>query len=84
MKLIAAIAFVVLLTGCTQHFVRNQHRSYAIAHVVKHYSGGKLIGEWESRGEVLNGDFGDSWYFEDTKTGELIELTGDVQVLEKH
>lgn len=48
-------------------------------HHVKQFSGGILIGEWDSVGKI-NETASDGYYFQDAKTGKLISLSGTVQI----
>lgn len=52
-------------------------------HIIKQYSGGQLIGQWESTGKVENEDHSDGYYFTDKATGRLVVISGDVQITVK-
>jgi hypothetical protein len=41
---------------------------------------GKIIKQWESTGNVSNQAQSDGWYFEDSKTHKLIEVTGTLVI----
>ena len=47
-------------------------------HRVSLYSGGKLIGQWETSGKIENEDRSNGYYFNDDKTGKLVMINGDV------
>jgi hypothetical protein len=49
-------------------------------HHIKQFSGGKLIGEWDSVGKIENESHSDGYYFEDKATRRLILVSGDVQI----
>lgn len=44
------------------------------------YSGGQKVREWTSTGKVLSESQSDGYYFEDSETGKLIEVAGDVVI----
>lgn len=73
MKLLISMLALLVLVGCTD----------AKPHTIKQYSGGVLVGEWESTGIIKNEQNSDGWYFEDAKTHKLVELTGTVQITVK-
>jgi hypothetical protein len=53
-------------------------------HIIKLYSAsGSIIGSWESTGSVSNEGHSDGWYFEDVKTGKLVEISGTVIITVK-
>jgi hypothetical protein len=80
MKKIIFITLVILtLTSC-KDATKAQYNALGKPHIIKQYSGGKLIGEWVSTGNVSNEESSDGWYFEDATTGKLIEVTGDIQI----
>jgi hypothetical protein len=45
-------------------------------HVVTLYSGGQIVGQWETTGKIEDEDKGDGRYFQDDKTGKLISISG--------
>lgn len=49
-------------------------------HHIRQYSGGEVIGEWDSTGAVENDSQSDGYYFEDAKTNRLVTVTGTVQI----
>ena len=73
---------VGLCAGC-KDATQAQFSALNKPHIIKQYSGGQLVGEWESTGSISNEERRDGWYFEDAKTGKLVELTGTVQITVK-
>ena len=80
LKYIATIALCALAlnaTGCSR-------ANYAAAsawgrnHHVQLYSGGKLIGEWETTGKIENEEHSNGYYFQDEKTGKMVMIDGQV------
>lgn len=85
MKLaLAAFAFAafscILFTGGCKDATWGQLKSMGSAHDVKLYSGGQLVGEWTSTGNVSNEEHSDGYYFMDAKTGKLVEVSGSVVI----
>lgn len=68
-----------LCAGC-KDATKAQFAGLSKPHIIKQFSCGQVIGEWESTGSVSNEDRSDGWYFKDAKTGNLVELTGTVQI----
>lgn len=78
MKRLLILSFLCLsLSGCRWFGKVEREFNYSDA-VVRHYSGGKLIGEWQSDGPVNNSEKSDGYYFE--SGGHTIEVSGDVQI----
>lgn len=73
------IVGVILQTGCTSARWAAMN-ALNKSHHIKQYSGGKLIGEWDSVGIVNSEGQSDGYYFEDAKSRNLVTLTGDVQI----
>jgi hypothetical protein len=78
-KLLILIAVIAGLTGC-KDAEQAQFAGLSKPHIVKQYSGGVLVGEWESTGSISNETNSDGWYFEDAKTRNLVKVTGDIQI----
>lgn len=78
-KLALAAALLAVLTSCTAAGRANLG-AIGSNHKVLLYSGGQLVGQWESYGVVHNEGQSDGFYFEDAKTHKLIELTGTVVI----
>ncbi|MEW6381500.1 MAG: hypothetical protein AB1611_18125 [bacterium] len=49
--------------------------------IVKLYSGGRLVEQWESTGKVISEENSDGWLFVDKKTGKLIRVSGTVVII---
>ncbi len=74
-----AIAFIAL-TSC-KDATKAQFDALGKKHIIKQYGcDGKIINQWESTGNVSNEGNSDGWYFEDVKTGKLIEITGTITI----
>lgn len=78
MKLIIVLASVLLLSACTSG---NQAAmsAWGQPHHIKQFSGGVLIGEWDSVGKI-NETESDGYYFQDAATGLLVSVSGTVQI----
>jgi hypothetical protein len=68
---------LILCGGCSQsewqrHF--DWHRAYHI----RLYSGGQLIGEWDSKDAVESEEHSNGWHFVDAKTGKLMLVDGQI------
>jgi len=79
MLLVLILASGAAMTGCTNARIAVM-QAYGQSHHIKQYSGGQLIGEWDSTGKVLNEKQSDGWYFQDMKTGKITEVSGDIQI----
>lgn len=66
------------LTGCSS--ARQAKFLNMNKHDIRLFSGGKLIGEWKSRGPVLSEDESDGWFFMEDVTGKLLQVSGDVVI----
>jgi hypothetical protein len=73
------MTLVLALVGCTNASVA-QFKAYGNYHVVRQYSGGVLIGEWRLKGKVEAETDSDGWFFMDAATGQLVRISGDIQV----
>jgi hypothetical protein len=83
MKLAAALIVLTSVTGCASADLSSM-KSWGARHHVKQFSGGVLVGEWTSKGRILNEKSSDGYYFEDEKTGNPVMVSGTVQItLEK-
>jgi len=71
------IGLLSAIAGCTQA-ERSLYGGYGHPHSIELYSGGILIGEWQTEGKVLSEDNSDGYYFTDSATGKLVRVTGDV------
>jgi len=71
---------VSLVDGCKDSQIA-QFGSLGSRHKITQYGcDGKVIGQWESTGNVSNESNSDGWYFKDQKTGKLIEVTGTLVI----
>lgn len=76
MKISLAVFLLCMLVGC-KDATRQQWESLGSKHVITLYAAdGKVLGQWESTGNVSNESNSDGWYFRDLKTGKLVEVTG--------
>lgn len=84
MKYIITLSLIstVLLTGCS-YAKWADLKSQGSEHHIQLYSGGKLIGEWESTGAVENQHSSDGFYFQDAITGNKVEVCGQVIITVK-
>lgn len=73
--LLAAIG----ISGCTDTQIASL-QAYGQAHHIKQFSGGQVVGEWDSTGKVLNEPQSDGYQFEDAKTHKIVEVSGTVQI----
>lgn len=74
-------SLIIPATGCKDS-VMAQFRSLGSEHQVSLYSGGKLVGEWHSTGNVSNQEHSDGYYFEEKATHKLIEVSGTVVIIQ--
>ena len=61
--------------GIERSFFDNEKHKVRIIH----YSGGKIVGEWEIFGIVNNSEGSDGFYFYD-ENNKLVEISGDVRL----
>jgi hypothetical protein len=66
-------------TGCTDATVA-KFKGLGNPHLVEMYSGGKRVRHWVSSGKVQSEENSDGYYFNDTASGKLIEVSGDVVI----
>ena len=78
-SLLVASLLIVACVGC-KDATRAQWNSLGTQHKISLYSGGKLIRQWISTGNVSNQKQSDGWYFEDAKTHLLVEVAGQVVI----
>ena len=79
MKLAATSIMLLSLVGCASADLSSM-KSWGARHHVKQFSGGVLVGEWTSKGRILNEKSSDGYYFEDAKTGNPVMVSGTVQI----
>jgi hypothetical protein len=73
------ILLLISLIGCTDAG-RAKFGGYGDKFKVEMYSGGQKVREWTSTGKVLSEEGSDGYYFNDSETGKLIEVSGDVVI----
>ena len=79
-KVLLTLAVVGFLCGCKDSTIA-QLGSLGSRHKITLYGcDGKIIGQWESTGNVSNEENSDGWYFKDEKTGLLVEVTGTLVI----
>jgi len=74
------IAIVSLFTISCTDAERAKLGGFGDKFKVEMYSGGQKVREWTSSGKVLSEDGSDGYYFNDSETGKLIEVSGDVVI----
>lgn len=81
MKFITAIlaASCLLLSSCTDAD-RAKMGGLGNKFKVEMYSGGVKVREWISTGKVHSETQSDGYYFNDQKTGSLVEVSGDIVI----
>ena len=58
-----------------------QYSALGKEHIITQYGcDGKIINRWTSTGSVSNEEKSDGWYFEDSATHKLIEVTGTILI----
>jgi hypothetical protein len=67
------------VAGCSDS-ERAKFRAIGNKHKVQMYSGGQCVRTWTSTGMVHNEKNSDGYYFNDSETGNLITVSGDVVV----
>ena len=82
MKYLFVCLALVGLTACTDA-QRAKYTSIGSAHHILLYSGGKLIGEWDSTGAVTNEEHSDGFVFVDAKTHVNMEVAGQVIITQE-
>lgn len=79
MKYLIILAIGIVSLSCTDAS-RAKLGGYGDKFKVEMYSGGQKVREWISSGKVLSEDGSDGYYFNDSETGTLIEVSGDVVI----
>lgn len=79
MKKLIIIIAASFLVGCSSADIAG-FSALGQSHHIKQFSGGALIGEWDSTGKIENERSSDGYYFQDTKTQKLIMVSGTVQI----
>jgi hypothetical protein len=81
MKAISICALLVLTYGCTK-WDNAEYQASLRPHHIKQFDNGDVVGEWWSMGRVERG-YGNTWVFQDAKTGRFVEVSGSVQITEE-
>ena len=71
----SALLGILLVSGCSDAN-KAAIGAWGQKHLITLYSGGKVVGQWESTGMIENEDKGDGRYFKDDKTGLLVSISG--------
>ena len=79
-RLLLVVCIGLCLVSCKDSQTA-QFQALGRHHKITQYGcDGKILGQWESTGNVSNAEQSDGWYFEDVATGKLVEVTGTVQI----
>lgn len=73
------LCVALLASGCTDAAM-SQIYAVGSKHLVELYSGGVKVREWVSTGKVLTEDGSDGYYFRDSKTDQLVRVSGDLVI----
>lgn len=73
------VVLLVLLVSCTDAG-KEKLFNYGNSFKVEMYSGGVLIRSWISTGRVKSETQSDGYYFKDSATGKLVEVSGDLVI----
>jgi hypothetical protein len=52
--------------------------AYGDPQYVRFYSGGVMVAEWTTTGQVLNEGQSDGYIFKDAATGQMVRVSGEV------
>ena len=81
MKKLFLISLITLSFTACKDSSKAQFNALGKKHTIKQYTcDGKVFNQWESTGNVSNEANSDGWYFEDAKTGKLVEVTGSIVI----
>ena len=78
-SMVALLASSGLLAGCSDA-TWAKYNAWGVDHQVKVYSNGTLIGDFCSTGKIENDVASDGYYFQDRNTGNVVTVSGDVQI----
>lgn len=76
------VASTLILSGCS-NATQSAINAWRKPHIVEMYSGGSLVGYWETTGKVLNEKNSDGYFFQDAKTGKMVTVSGDIVITVK-
>ena len=82
MKFTLAMFAAASLVACTDA-QRASITSIGSPHHVQLYSGGKLVGEWDSTGAITNEGKSDGFVFVDARTHKNMELSGTIVIIQE-
>lgn len=77
--LLLTLVFTLLVISACSTSDQAAIGAWGKPHHVKQFSGGILIGEWDSTGKISETE-SDGYYFEDVLTGKLVSVSGTVQI----
>lgn len=81
MRIMKALLLVILLTTGCSHAEMSAVEAWGHKHRVTMYGcDGKIIGQWETSGKVMNEEHSNGYYFTDDKTGKLIAVDGSIVI----
>lgn len=80
-RLMILVAILVSISACSNADWAAT-RAWGQTHHVKQFSGGVLVGEWDTDGKI-NETQSDGYYFEDKATGKIVSVSGTVQITVK-
>lgn len=72
------MATALICSSCS-NASRSAITAWGLKHKVELYSGGKLIGTWFTTGRIET-EAGNGHYFQDDKTGNIVQITDDIIV----
>ena len=79
-SLIAIATLMFFATSC-RDATSAQIRSLGSKHIITMYgTNGIIIKQWESTGNVRNQQGSDGYYFEDSQTYKLVEVSGNITI----
>lgn len=80
MIILLGIIATLGITSC-KDATKAQYQALGKRHKITLYGAtGTVINSWISTGNVSNSAHSDGWYFEDEKTGKLVEITGTLVI----
>jgi hypothetical protein len=74
---LGTIVLTILCLGCTDAEV-SRVIPYGDPQYVRFHSGGVLVGEWTTTGQVLNEGQSDGYVFKDAASGQMVRVSGAV------
>lgn len=79
-RLIIAFGIILGFASCKDSTIA-QFKSLGTKHYITQYgSDGKILNKWTSTGNISNQAQSDGWYFEDSATHKLVEVTGTLKI----